>query len=472
MRRMSRVPAIACAIGFLASRGRLRHGAAAAARPRGDRSRRRPEDRPHPDDRERAPRARGDGTGAGLEAPAQRRDRDRRRALRRLRAAAARGPVPRLLSGRAHDRALPVADERRLHGHPPDRPGARIRGPLLRPRRELRRRGHPRPAARPLHSRRPVPPGVLLGAAGPVGRRHLLLPDAHLAHGAAEDRGAAPLQPGRRSCVLYFGGTDALGHVRGWQGLEACLRLVDQVLRGFLAAGGGERRVVLFSDHGTTAVASRRIDLGAALAKGGFRLAEHLERPGDVVAPAYGLVGGIPLYTRCGDEAAVARAAAARRGSRLRGVARRGRRSGRVGGRPGRPARPAGRPVSVPARAGPRRPAPARDASGERAGEPARRLALRQRVPRRPCAHAGHPRQRYVRQQHGIRGLQRGPPARGAARRARCTRTWVYRGCRSRRDRSPLPAARRPALSRSARSACRRPPPGRAWVRAARRRCW
>ncbi len=109
--------------------------------------------------------------------------------------------------------------------------------------------------------------------------------------------------------VLYFGGTDALGHVRGWQGLEACLRLVDQVLRGFLAAGGGERRVVVFSDHGTTAVASRRIGLGAALAKGGFRLAEHLERPGDVVAPAYGLVGGIPLYTRCGDEAALARAA-------------------------------------------------------------------------------------------------------------------------------------------------------------------
>jgi hypothetical protein len=110
--------------------------------------------------------------------------------------------------------------------------------------------------------------------------------------------------------VLYFGGTDALGHVRGWKGLEECLRLVDQVVRGFLAAGGGERRVVIFSDHGTTAVPSRRIDLGGALAKGGFRLAEGLKRPGDVVAPAYGLVGGIPLYTRCGDEAAVARAVA------------------------------------------------------------------------------------------------------------------------------------------------------------------
>ena len=110
--------------------------------------------------------------------------------------------------------------------------------------------------------------------------------------------------------VLYFGGTDALGHVRGWKGFEECLRLVDQVVKGFLAAGGADRRVVLFSDHGTTAVPSRRIDLGAALEKGGFRLKSSLEGPGDVVAPAYGLVGAIPLYARCGEEAALARAAA------------------------------------------------------------------------------------------------------------------------------------------------------------------
>ena len=110
--------------------------------------------------------------------------------------------------------------------------------------------------------------------------------------------------------VLYFGGTDALGHVRGWKGFEECLRLVDQVVRGFLAAGGAERRVVLFSDHGTTAVRSRRIDLQAALSRSGYRLQSRLEGPGDVVAPAYGLVGAIPLYTRCGEEAAVARAVA------------------------------------------------------------------------------------------------------------------------------------------------------------------
>ena len=110
--------------------------------------------------------------------------------------------------------------------------------------------------------------------------------------------------------VLYIGGTDALGHVRGWKGFEECLRLVDQVVRGFLAAGGAERRVVLFSDHGTTAVRSRQIDLGNVLEESGYRLKSRLEVPADVVAPAYGLVGAIPLYTRCGEEAAVARAVA------------------------------------------------------------------------------------------------------------------------------------------------------------------
>ena len=110
--------------------------------------------------------------------------------------------------------------------------------------------------------------------------------------------------------VLYFGGTDALGHVRGWKGFEECLRLVDQVVHGFLAAGGADRRVVLFSDHGTTAVRSRQLDLGRALGKAGFRLRSRLERPGDVVAPAYGLVGAIPMYTRCGEEEAAARAVA------------------------------------------------------------------------------------------------------------------------------------------------------------------
>ena len=109
--------------------------------------------------------------------------------------------------------------------------------------------------------------------------------------------------------VLYFGGTDALGHVRGWKGLEEYLHLVDRVIRGFLAAGGGSRRVVLFSDHGTSAVPSQKVDLKKAMKAAGFNLRKHIDAPSDVVAPAYGLVGSIQLFTRCGQEEAVARAA-------------------------------------------------------------------------------------------------------------------------------------------------------------------
>lgn len=108
--------------------------------------------------------------------------------------------------------------------------------------------------------------------------------------------------------ILYFGGTDALGHVRGWGGLEEYLHLVDRMLRGFLAAGGASRRVVLFSDHGTSAVPSRRVDVKEALRAAGFHLRNRLDDPGDVVVPGYGLVGSIQAFTRCGEEEAVARA--------------------------------------------------------------------------------------------------------------------------------------------------------------------
>jgi hypothetical protein len=68
--------------------------------------------------------------------------------------------------------------------------------------------------------------------------------------------------------------------------------------------------VVLFSDHSTTELPSRRLDLEKGLQQHGFRLESRLEQPQDVVAPAYGLVGAIPLYTRCGEEEALARAVA------------------------------------------------------------------------------------------------------------------------------------------------------------------
>jgi hypothetical protein len=86
------------------------------------------------------------------------------------------------------------------------------------------------------------------------------------------------------------------------------------MLRGFLAAGGGRRRVVLFSDHGTSTVPSTRVDLEKALKAGGFHLRKRIDDPGDVVAPGYGLVGSIQLFTTGGEEEAVARAVVAAEG--------------------------------------------------------------------------------------------------------------------------------------------------------------
>lgn len=115
--------------------------------------------------------------------------------------------------------------------------------------------------------------------------------------------------------VLYMGSTDALGHVGGREALRRHLLRVESVLDRFLAAGGGRDRVVLLSDHGMSEESSRLFELEAALGRGGFRLADTVRDPADVVAPAYGLVGSIQLYTAPGQEEAVARAVVAQEGA-------------------------------------------------------------------------------------------------------------------------------------------------------------
>jgi hypothetical protein len=110
--------------------------------------------------------------------------------------------------------------------------------------------------------------------------------------------------------VLYLGATDGLGHEEGWEALEAHLRRIDAVLERWLAAGGASRRVVLLSDHGMSRGPTRRFDLEGALEGAGFRLGDRLDGERDVVAPAYGLIGSIQLYTACGIEAEVASAIA------------------------------------------------------------------------------------------------------------------------------------------------------------------
>jgi hypothetical protein len=115
--------------------------------------------------------------------------------------------------------------------------------------------------------------------------------------------------------VVYLGSTDGLGHEEGWGALREHLRRIDEVLTRLLAEGAGDRRVVLFSDHGMSDGGSRRFDLERALERGGYRLADRVETAADVVVPAYGLVGSIPVYTACGEEEGVALAIVAEEGA-------------------------------------------------------------------------------------------------------------------------------------------------------------
>ena len=108
--------------------------------------------------------------------------------------------------------------------------------------------------------------------------------------------------------VVYLGSTDGLGHEEGRDALRGHLERIDDVLTVLLAEGVGSRRVVLLSDHGMSDGGSRRFDLERALEAGGYRLADRIDGPADVVVPAFGLIGSIQLYTRCGEEEALARA--------------------------------------------------------------------------------------------------------------------------------------------------------------------
>jgi hypothetical protein len=115
--------------------------------------------------------------------------------------------------------------------------------------------------------------------------------------------------------VVYLGAPDGLGHEEGLEALRAHLRRIDEILTGLLAEGAGSRRVVLLSDHGMSDGGSRRFDLEGALEAGGYRSTERIEELRDVVVPAFGLIGSIQLYTRCGEEEGVARAIVAGEGA-------------------------------------------------------------------------------------------------------------------------------------------------------------
>jgi len=92
--------------------------------------------------------------------------------------------------------------------------------------------------------------------------------------------------------------SDAICHVVGPEEFRTHLLQIDQLLREILIQAEGNIDITVFSDHGNSHVASRRIDLEGFLAKNGFHLGSSLDGDQAVVAPAFGLVGAIALYSR------------------------------------------------------------------------------------------------------------------------------------------------------------------------------
>ncbi|MBI4482647.1 MAG: alkaline phosphatase family protein [Acidobacteria bacterium] len=106
--------------------------------------------------------------------------------------------------------------------------------------------------------------------------------------------------------------TDGYSHLKSRERVAAFLEELDKVLSQIYEAYRGEVEIVLFSDHGNNGYRSRRVPLEEILEQEGFRIADRIEGPLDVVVPAFGLVGFAAVYTREENEERLARVLAAR----------------------------------------------------------------------------------------------------------------------------------------------------------------
>lgn len=100
------------------------------------------------------------------------------------------------------------------------------------------------------------------------------------------------------SFVGYCVGTSAIGASLGHDGHAAALVRLDRYVSSLMFQTRGRLRISAFSDHGHLCGPSRRVSLGAELAKCGYRIVEKLERPDDVVSVEFGLVSCGALHTR------------------------------------------------------------------------------------------------------------------------------------------------------------------------------
>lgn len=105
--------------------------------------------------------------------------------------------------------------------------------------------------------------------------------------------------------VGYVVTTSGLGAHFGRDGHQPALVKLDRFCQSVMHAMRGRVEITLMSDHGHNLVPSRRIPLSELLGAMGYRVADRLEGPQDVVVPEFGVVTCAAVYTR--SAASVAR---------------------------------------------------------------------------------------------------------------------------------------------------------------------
>lgn len=112
------------------------------------------------------------------------------------------------------------------------------------------------------------------------------------------------IESDRRRLVAYVVSTSSLGVYQGRDGHLAALVALDRLCQWVTHHFRGRVRITLMSDHGHNLVRSERIPLETLLNRFGYRVRATLERPGDVVLPAFGMVTVAALHTREPDAVA------------------------------------------------------------------------------------------------------------------------------------------------------------------------
>ncbi len=106
---------------------------------------------------------------------------------------------------------------------------------------------------------------------------------------------------GARTAIVYSVGTAGLGTKGGREAILGYLRDIDMMCEQLVFERRGRVKITLLADHGHNMSGRGRISFDDDLRQAGYRPADRLEKPGDVVAVKYGLVTYAALFT---DDAA------------------------------------------------------------------------------------------------------------------------------------------------------------------------